>query len=152
MATAAVRKKKIIKMTVKAPARRFRLSSKWWDMLVAGIVSVLLFGFLIASTFTKYGEYAFGALIVGILFWASFELITPASHHWMHVFVRVVPAILIGMIMGGALTYYTQFGFYFIQPALAGILWADITLLLIVLYTVVLLYVALWAHQRRIMA
>lgn len=152
MATAAVRKKKIIRRTVKAPAQRYRLTSKWWDMLVAAIVSVLLFGFLMASMVTKYGEYAFGALIVGILFWASFELITPASHHWMHVFVRVVPAVFVGMIIGGALTYYTQFGFYFIQPALAGILWADVTLLLVVLYTVVLLYVALWAHQRRIVA
>jgi hypothetical protein len=115
---------------------------------------VLLFGLfmtisLISSIFVKYGEYTFGAVVMIALFWSTTEILTPKSKHWSSALIRFIPALLIGAIFGGVLTYYTQFGYYVIQPALSGNMIAVFALTMIIFVSMVITWTAVWAHHHQ---
>ncbi|MGC8585871.1 MAG: hypothetical protein ACP5L4_07165, partial [Thermoplasmata archaeon] len=59
------------------------------------------------------------------------------------------PALILGAIFGGVLTYYTQFGYYIIEPALAGNFIAIFTLSMIVFVSLVITWTAVWSHHHQ---
>jgi len=117
------------------------------------IILVIIFGLfmtvtLVGSIYTKYGEYAFGALIFTALFWSMIEILTSASKHWAHAIVRFAIAFLLGTVFGGVFTYFTQFGYYVIEPAIAGNMVAIFALVGVAVFTLEVTWSAVWSHQR----
>jgi hypothetical protein len=91
------------------------------DLALVILFGLALTGALIISIFERYGEYVFASVIFTALFWSTIEILTPSARHWGHALIRFIPAFIFGVIFGGVLTYYTQFGYYIIEPALSGI-------------------------------
>ncbi len=119
------------------------------DFIIVFIFGLFMTISLISSIFVKYGEYTFGAIIMIALFWATIEILTPVSKHWSSAFVRFIPALFFGAIFGGVLTYYTQFGYYIIQPAISGNAIAIFTLIMIVFVSLVMIWTAVWSHHHQ---
>lgn len=131
-----------------------KFKGRFWTPRMIDWILVVIFGLfltaaLVASIFTKYGEYAFGAILVAALFWAAIEIATPASKHWANALLRFIPALLAGMVIGGVLTYYTQFGFYIVEPALSGDYFAVFALAGVLVLTLTLIWDAVWSHQKQ---
>ena len=133
-------------------SKTFRSKKNYYHSL--DFILVFLFGLfmtlaLISSIFVKYGEYTFGGIIMTALFWSTIEILTPVSRHWASALIRFIPALLLGAIFGGVLTYYTQFGYYIIQPALSGNAIADFTLAMIVFVSLMITWTAVWSHHHQ---
>ncbi|MEM4067967.1 MAG: hypothetical protein QXV17_14025 [Candidatus Micrarchaeaceae archaeon] len=116
-------------------------------------ILVIIFGLfmtftLIASIYVKYGEYAFGALIFTALFWALIEIMTPASKHWINALWRFALAFVLGSAFGGVFTYYTQFGYYIIEPALNQNFIAIFALIGVVVFVLISTWNAVWSHNK----
>ena len=124
----------------------------WIDLVLVIIFGLVLTSSLIASIWEKYGEYTFSAVMFTALFWSTIEIMTPKSKHWVQAFIRFIPAIILGIIFGGVLTYYTQFGYYIIEPALSGNMIAVFTLASIVYATLIMIWTAVWAHNHQFIA
>lgn len=121
------------------------------------IILVILFGLfltisLIASIYEKYGEYTFAAVLFTGLFWSTIEIMTPRGTHWAHAFIRFIPALIMGIIFGGVLTYYTQFGYYLIEPAISGNTIAIFSLSMVIFATLVIIWSAAWSHNHQYIA
>jgi len=127
---------------------RNKRSPIFWDKVLIFLFGIFLSLTLIASIYQKYGEYAFGSLLFTGIFWAMIEIITPVSKHWSQAFIRFIPAFVIGTIFGGVFTYFTQFGYYVIEPALAGSIIALFALLGVISFTLVTIWTAVWSHNR----
>ncbi|MFP3257639.1 MAG: hypothetical protein RXO36_07555 [Candidatus Nanopusillus acidilobi] len=122
------------------------------DFALIIIFGLVLTFSLIASIYMKYGEYVFSAVMFTGLFWSTVEIMTPRGTHWGHALIRFIPAIILGIIFGGVLTYYTQFGYYIIEPALSGNMIAVFTLASIVYATLIMIWTAVWAHNHQFIA
>ncbi len=118
------------------------------DKLLVIIFGIFMTLTLFASIFVKYGEYAFGALIFTALFWALIEIMTPASKHWINAIWRFALAFVLGTIFGGVFTYYTQFGYYIIEPALNGNIIADFAITGVVVFVLISTWNAVWSHNK----
>ncbi len=116
-------------------------------------ILVIIFGLfmtltIFGSIYVKYGEYAFGALIFTALFWSMIEVLTPIATHWAHAILRFGIAFVLGTVFGGVFTYFTQFGYYVIEPAIAGNMIAIFALIGIVVFTLEVTWSAVWSHNR----
>jgi len=124
----------------------------WIDLVLVIIFGLVLTFSLIASIYEKYGEYTFSAVMFTALFWSTIEIMTPKSKHWVQAFIRFIPAIILGVIFGGVLTYYTQFGYYIIEPALAGNVYAIFAVAMLVYAVLIIVWTAVWSHQHQFIA
>jgi hypothetical protein len=122
---------------------------KTLDFIIVFTFGLFMTISLISSIFAKYGEYTFGSMIMIALFWSTIEILTPVSRHWGHALIRFIPALFLGAIFGGVLTYYTQFGYYIIEPAIAGNPIAIFTLIMIVFVSLVMTWTAVWSHHHQ---
>lgn len=124
-----------------------------WNPLKTDKILVIIFGLimtlsLFGSIYTRYGEYAFGALIFTALFWSMTEVMTSASKHWGNAIWRFALAFILGAVFGGVFTYFTQFGYYVIEPAIAGNIIAMFALAGVIVFTLVVTWNAVWSHNR----
>ncbi len=120
----------------------------FWDKLLIYLFGVLLTLTLIASIYQRYGEYAFGSLLFTAIFWAMIEIVTPVSRHWSQALIRFIPAFIIGTIFGAVFVYFTQFGYYVIEPALSGSIVAIFALAGVISFSLVTIWTAVWSHNR----
>ena len=127
---------------------RNKRSPIFWDKVLVVLFGLFLSLTLIASIYQKYGEYAFGSLLFTGIFWAMIEIITPASKHWSQALIRFIPAFIIGTVFGAVFTYFTQFGYYVIEPTIAGSIIALFALLGVISFTLVAIWTAVWSHNR----
>ncbi len=123
-------------------------SPMFWDKVLIYVFGIFLSLALISSIYVKYGEYSFGSLIFTGIFWAMIEIITPASNHWSQALIRFIPAFIVGTVFGAVFTYFTQFGYYVIEPAVAGSIIAWFALSGVVIFTLVTIWAAVWSHNR----
>jgi len=123
-------------------------SPMFWDKVLIYVFGIFLSLALISSIYVKYGEYSFGSLIFTGIFWAMIEIITPASNHWSQALIRFIPAFIVGTVFGAVFTYFTQFGYYVIEPAIAGSIIAWFALSGVVIFTLVTIWAAVWSHNR----
>ena len=93
-------------------------SPVFWDRVLVYVFGIFLTLTLISSIYQKYGEYAF------------------------------ITAFIVGTVFGAVFTYFTQFGYYVIEPALAGSIIAVFALSGIVIFTLVATWTAVWSHNR----
>jgi hypothetical protein len=134
-------------------SKTYRSKKKnFWGKLTVILFGLILTGALIFSIFQKYGEYTFGAVIFTALFWSTIEILTPKGEHIGHAFLRFTPALILGIIFGGVLTYYTQFGYYIIQPALSGNPFGIFALITLVFAVLVIVWNAVWSHNHQYIA
>ncbi len=133
-----------------AVTRRFKSKKKdgkWIDTLLIFIFGLMMTGALIGSIFEKYGEYTYGAMVVTALIWSTVEIMTPRARSWADALIRFIPAFIVGSIIGGILTYFTQFGYYVIQPALSGNLIGIFALAMMTFVSLIIIWTAVWAHN-----
>lgn len=122
------------------------------DFVLVILFGLALTGALIISIFERYGEYVFASVIFTALFWSTIEILTPSARHWGHALIRFIPAFILGIVFGGVLTYYTQFGYYIIEPALSGNLIAIFSLTTLVFAISVIIWSAVWSHNHQYIA
>ena len=125
-----------------------RRSPLFWDKVLIYAFGAFLTLTLVASIYQRYGEYAFGSLIFTGIFWAMIEIITPPAKHWSDALIRFIPAFIIGTIFGAVFTYFTQFGYYVIEPALSGSIVAIFALAGVISFSLVTIWTAVWSHNR----
>lgn len=88
------------------------------------------------------------ALIVGSAFWWLVEAITPPAKGTADIFLRVVPAFIAGLFIGGFAAVVFDFGQYLVFPVYYRNPFAAFELFAIVLFTVVTLWHAAWLHMH----
>ena len=108
---------------------------KWknpnWDIgaaIVALIGSALLFISLLSRpSFSIIHQHVVltqgivaPAVIMGSVVWAIIEFFTPPSTGIKDLLIRIIPAFIIGALVGGTLGYMYHFGQYVIRPAMSG--------------------------------
>lgn len=122
------------------------------DLILVILFGLILTASLVASIYEKYGEYTFASVLFTGLFWSTIEILTPKAKHWAQALIRFIPALILGIIFGGILTYYTQFGYYLIEPALSGNAIAIFSLAMVIYASLVIVWTAVWSHQHQYIA
>ena len=148
-----------------ATTRRVKAQSKkrWynpnWDI---GAVIVAFIGtFLILVSFFSRPEFVIlrhtviltqgivaPAILMGAIVWAIVEYFTPPGHTLEDLLVRIIPAFIIGALIGGTLGYIFNFGKYVIQPAFNGNVDALFFLVSVAIASLAVTWNAAWAHRK----
>jgi hypothetical protein len=82
------------------------------------------------------------------VFWALIELFTPPGRTYTDLLVRYIPALDIGLIVGGALGYFFNFGELVIVPAYNGNIDAIFFLIIAFLSGTAIISDAVWEHDK----
>ena len=148
-----------------ATTRRVKSRSKkrWynpnWDI---GAVIVALIGtFLLLVSFLSKPEFVIlhhtviltqgivaPAIVMGAIVWAIVEYFTPPGHTIEDLLVRIIPAFIIGALLGGIIGYLFNFGKLVIQPAFNGNIDALFFLITILIASLAVTWNAAWAHKK----
>lgn len=86
-------------------------------------------------------------VVVGTLFWAIIELLTPASKGIIHLW-RPFVAYLFGFGLGTGLSAVCDFGGYLVVPAMNGNPYALFELVMMFVITLIMIWNAVWSHDR----
>jgi hypothetical protein len=143
-------------MKTKRIASKKHLSHDW-----ATIIAGLLLFFFMAIAFLSRPDLAkvHGSFIVsqGVLipaavmsavFWALIELFTPPGKTFMQLVDRYIPALVIGLIVGGGLGYLFDFGKLVIVPAYNGNMDAVFFLAAAFIAGTAVMWDAVWEHNK----
>ena len=148
-----------------ATTRRVKSRSKkrWykpnWDI---GAVIVALIGtFLLLVSLLSKPEFVIlhhtviltqgivaPAIVMGAIVWAIVEYFTPPGHTIEDLLVRIIPAFIIGALLGGIIGYLFNFGKLVIQPAFNGNIDALFFLITILIASLAVTWNAAWAHKK----
>ena len=116
---------------VKKTKNKLKWKNPNWDIgaaIVALIGSALLFISLLSKpSFDVVHQHVVltqgivaPAIIMGSVVWAIIEFFTPPSTGIKDLLIRIIPAFIIGALVGGTLGYMYHFGQYVIRPAMSG--------------------------------
>ena len=152
-------------VTTKKIKSKAKVKPKWhwtnknWDF---GAVIVALFGtfLLLVSLLSRpqivilhhtvvitQGVVA-PAIIMGAIVWSIVELFTPPGKTIEDLLVRIVPAFVIGGLIGGFLGYEYNFGTYVIRPAMSGNVDAVFFLISVLIASIAVTWNAAWQHMH----
>lgn len=82
------------------------------------------------------------------VFWALIELFTPPGRTYTDLLIRYIPALIIGLIVGGALGYFFNFGELVIVPAYHDNIDAIFFLIIAFLSGTAIIADAVWEHDK----
>jgi uncharacterized integral membrane protein len=142
---------------VKTKLIKNKKHSKRWATITAGLFLffLLLITFLSRPVLSKvHGEFLisqgilFPAVVMSAVFWALIELFTPPGRTYTDLLVRYIPALIIGLIVGGALGYFFNFGELVIVPAYNGNIDAIFFLIIAFLSGTGIIADAVWEHDK----
>lgn len=88
------------------------------------------------------------AVIMGSVVWSIIEFFTPPGEKISDLFIRIIPAFIIGGLVGGILGYLYDFGDYVLRPAFSGNLSALLFLISILVASLAVLWNAAWSHKH----
>ncbi|MGP6221071.1 hypothetical protein [Caldiplasma sukawensis] len=88
------------------------------------------------------------AVIMGALVWAIVEGFTPPGKGIIDLLARIIPAFIIGALVGGTLGYLLNFGGYVLNPAFNGNVLALFFLVSTLLASLAIVWEAAWAHTK----
>lgn len=148
--------KRIMKMKKSSGAH---WKHKNWDL--GSVIVALLGTILIMVTFLSHPHIEVlhhqiiftqgivaSALIMGATFWLLIELFTPPGTTIIDLLARIVPAFVIGGLLGGFLGYEYHFGSYVLQPALSGNPNALLFLFSSMVAALAIIWNAAWSHSH----
>lgn len=142
---------------VKTKLIKNKKHSKRWATITAGLFLffLLLITFLSRPILSNvHGSYIvsqgvlFPAVIMSAIFWALIELFTPPGRTYSDLLIRYIPALVIGLIIGGALGYFFNFGKLVIVPAYAGNIDAIFFIIVAFLSGTAIIADAVWEHDK----
>ena len=90
----------------------------------------------------------FPAVIMSSVFWALIELFTPPGRTYTDLLIRYIPALIIGLVIGGALGYFFNFGKLVIIPAYSGNVDAIFFIIVAFLSGTAIIADAVWEHDK----
>lgn len=131
--------------------------SKRWATITAGFIlfALLLITFLSRPILSSvHGDFIisqgilFPAVVMSAIFWALIELFTPPGRSYTDLLIRYIPAMIIGLIVGGALGYLFNFGQLVIVPAYNGNVDAIFFLIVAFLSGTAIIWDAVWEHDK----
>ena len=88
------------------------------------------------------------AIIMGAIVWSIVELFTPPGQTIDDLLVRIIPAFVIGGLIGGFLGYEYNFGTYVIRPAMSGNVDAVFFLISVLIASIAITWNAAWQHMH----
>ena len=152
-------------VTTKKIKSKAKVKPKWhwtnrnWDF---GAVIVALFGtFLLLVSLLSRPQIVIlhhsvvitqglvaPAIIMGAIVWSIIELFTPPGRTIEDLLIRIVPAFVIGGLIGGFLGYEYNFGDYVIRPAMSGNVDAVFFLISVLIASIALTWNAAWQHMH----
>ena len=88
------------------------------------------------------------AVIMGAIVWAIVEYFTPPGHTIEDLLARIIPAFIVGALLGGGFGYFFNFGKYVIEPAFNGNIDAVFFLLSVLIASLAVTWNAAWAHRK----
>lgn len=88
------------------------------------------------------------AVIMGAVVWAIVEGFTPPGKGVVDLLARIIPAFIVGALVGGTLGYLLNFGGYVLNPAFNGNLWALFFLITTLLASLAIVWEAAWADTK----
>ena len=144
-------------VTTKRVSKKVKSHSKRWATITAGFIlfALLLITFLSRPLLSSvHGDFIvsqgilFPAVVMSAIFWALIELFTPPGRSYMDLLVRYIPAVIIGLIVGGALGYLFNFGQLVIIPAYHGNVDAIFFLIVAFLSGTAIIFDAVWEHDK----
>ena len=142
---------------VKTKLIKNKKHSKRWATITAGLFLffLLLITFLSRPVLSKvHGEFLisqgilFSAVVMSAVFWALIELFTPPGRTYTDLLIRYIPALIIGLIVGGALGYFFNFGELVIVPAYHDNIDAIFFLIIAFLSGTAIIADAVWEHDK----
>jgi hypothetical protein len=144
-------------VTTKRVSKKVKSHSKRWATITAGFIlfALLLITFLSRPLLSSvHGDFIvsqgilFPAVVMSAIFWALIELFTPPGRSYSDLLVRYIPALIIGLIVGGALGYLFNFGQLVIVPAYHGNVDAIFFLIVSFLSGTAIIFDAVWEHDK----
>lgn len=144
---------------VKKTKNKLKWKNPNWDIgaaIVALIGSALLFISLLSRpSFSIIHQHVVltqgivaPAVILGIIVWAIVEFFTPPSTGIKDLLIRIIPAFIVGGLVGGILGYMYDFGDYVIRPAFSGNMSALLFLVSILIASLAVLWNAAWSDKH----
>ena len=88
------------------------------------------------------------AILMGSIIWALVEFFTPPGTKIADLLARIIPAFLLGSLLGGMLGYLFDFGQYIIEPAFSGNGGALTFLISILIAGLAVMWNAAWSHRH----
>ena len=88
------------------------------------------------------------AIIMGAIVWSIVELFTSPGKTIEDLLVRIIPAFVIGGLIGGFLGYEYNFGTYVIRPAMSGNVDAVFFLISVLIASIAVTWNAAWQHMH----
>lgn len=131
--------------------------SKKWATFTAGFILFLLMlvTFLSRPVLDHiHGQFLisqgvlFPAAIMSAVFWSIIELFTPPGRSYIDLLERYIPALILGLIVGGALGYLFDFGSLVLAPAYSGNIDAIFFVIAAFISGTAILADAVWEHDK----
>ena len=88
------------------------------------------------------------AILMGSIIWALVEFFTPPGKKIVDLLARIIPAFLLGSLLGGMLGYMFDFGQFIIEPAFNGNGGALTFLVSILVAGLAVMWNAAWSHKH----
>lgn len=144
-------------VTTKRVKSQKKSHTKRWATITAGFI---LFALLLITALSRpllsrvHGDFIisqgilFPAVVMSAIFWALIELFTPPGRSYADLLIRYIPALIIGLIVGGALGYLFNFGQLVIVPAYNGNVDAIFFLIVAFLSGTAIIWDAVWEHDK----
>lgn len=116
-------------------------------LLIVSLLSKPQFHILNHTVVLTQGVIA-PAIMMGTLVWALVEVFTPPGKGIGDLLARIIPAFIIGSLVGGTLGYLLNFGGYVLNPAAHGNVNAIFFLISALVSSLAILWEAAWAHTH----
>ncbi len=142
--------------------KQIKNKKKWnspWDLssigvLIIGVFLILIAGFskpsvdILSHHVVITQGIVLPAIVFGSILWALIEFFTPPARGPLSVLITVLPAFIIGGLVGGFLGYYYHFGQYVLEPAFNGNVTALAFLVILLVASISIMANAAWGHSH----